>query len=330
MNTPDAFDQYDRALNLDPNERLRARVFHNELTTALRLDGLISASFLQGSFARKTMLKPLRDIDKVVILHPDLEHLQSDADGAQSAANIIEAALRRHYPQARVSRSRHSIQLDLGENTFSFDVVPAFELEDDTDDVMIMDLGNDGLSNSWKRSNTRRLIEVVSDRNRLCDGKFVHQVRYVKHWVRTALDEVIPGLHVESIAFQCIDERLDDDIAVERILSCGARLLGPVFEYPDPTGSDQLSKKLDLATREAACYAFVKASEIANEAVTRACAGKYDDANALWYSIFGEPFPRPGAKERSYLRSLGAGAPVSSALAIGPRATRPVRAWRSN
>ena len=330
MNAPDSFDQYDAALNLDPNERLRAQAFHNDLTTALRLDGIVSATFLQGSFARKTMLKPLRDIDKVVILHSDLEHLQSDTDGAQSAANIIETALRRHYPDAQFGRSRHSIQLDLGEDTFSFDVVPAFESIDDTNDVMIMDLGNDGLSDSWKRSNTRRLIEVVSDRNRLCEGRFVHQVRYVKHWVRTALDEIIPGLHVESIAFGCIDERLDDDIAVERILSCGARLLGPVFEYCDPTGADQLSKKLDHTEREIACQAFVRAAAIANEAVTHALAGRHDEANALWYSIFGEPFPQSGAKERSYLRSLGAGASVSTGVAARPQVTRPVRAWRPN
>ena len=328
MNTLDAFGQYDSALNLDPGERLRAQEFHNELTAALKFDGLISTAFLQGSFARKTMLKPLRDIDKVVILHGDFSHLQWQPSGAQIVATLIETALCRHYPNAHLSRNRHSIQLDLGEDTFSFDVVPAFEADDGTDDVMIMDLGHDGLSSSWKRSNTRCLIEVVRERNELCEGSFVHQVRFVKHWIRTQHDGVIPGLHVEAIAFECITEHLDDEMAVERILVCGARLLGPVFEYCDPTGVDYLSKKLDPAAREIACRAFVEAASIANNAVRHAQQGHFDKANTLWYSIFGNPFPRPGDSEKSYLRSLAVGAPVSTGISFGPQVTRPVRAWR--
>src|ERR1017187_2172701 len=104
MKTPDAFGQYDSDLNLDPAEHLRALKFHNELTAALKFDGLISTAFLQGSFARKTMLKPLRDIDKVVILHGNFSHFQWKPSGAQIVATLTETAPCRHYPNPHLSR----------------------------------------------------------------------------------------------------------------------------------------------------------------------------------------------------------------------------------
>lgn len=327
MKTSDAFERYDSNLNLDPDERLRAEAFHTKLSLGLNAEGLISGSFLQGSFARKTMLKPLRDIDKVLILHEDLQDLKSQEQGAQDAAAMVEQALQRMYPNARVERSRHAIKLDLGENTFSFDVVPAFELDDDSGDVLITDLGQDGFDSAWKRSNTRRLIDVVRSRNKDCGGRFVHQVRFVKHWARQHLEDVLPGLHVESIAFACVDEQLRDDEAVERIFVCGARLLGPLQEYTDPTGVDRISRKLGEKERELAFNAFVEASEIANAAMERGRQGDSDGANSLWYSIFGDPFPEPGKYVSDYLRSLALGGSVAASGATAGVA-RATRAWR--
>lgn len=328
MKTSDAFERYDSNLNLDPSERMRAEAFHNSLSLGLRTAGLISGSFLQGSFARKTMLKPLRDIDKVLILHEDLRDLEKREGGARQAAALIEQALQRMYPKARLERSRHAIKLDLGDDTFSFDVVPSFESDDDSNDVMIIDLGRDGLAGTWKRSNTRRLIDVVRSRNKECGGHFVHQVRFVKHWARQRLEDVLPGLHVESIAFACVDEQLPDDVAVERIFVCGARLLGPLQDYTDPTGVDTLSRKLDQKSRESVFNAFVEASEIANKAMERERLGDSDGAISLWYSIFGDPFPEPGKYEAEYLRSLALGGAVATAAGVTAGTTRATRAWR--
>ena len=104
---------------------------------------------------------------------------------------------------------------DLGEDNFSFDVVPAFEVGDGTGDVWIMDLGKDLNGDGWKRSNTRELIRVVQKRNQDTSGHFVHNARHVKHFVRVKLDGLIPGLHVESIAFTCITTCLAYDEAAD-------------------------------------------------------------------------------------------------------------------
>lgn len=329
LTTSAAFDDYDRALNLDPPERARAELFHNQLTLFLKTVGLIVSAFLQGSFRRKTMLKPLRDIDKVVILAAKYRHLLHDPNGAQTVATLVEDALRSKYPDAKFERARHAIQIDLGDDSFSFDVVPGFEVDDGTGDVWIMDLGTSLDQSRWKRSNTRTLIEVVATRNTDTDGAFVHQVRHIKHWVRTKLNGLIPGLHVEAIAYACITEKLPHDVAAERVLRCGAQLLGGDGYY-DPTGVDKLSDKLTTEDRQRAAEAFAAAAAVASEARRLTEAGDHGGAIAQWYSIFGDPFPT--RSERDVISSAFAGARITdtgnpTARGHGVSA-RPVRSWR--
>lgn len=319
-----AFGVFDGELSLDPDERARAQEFHHELTSRLKEADVIVDAFLQGSFARKTMLKPLRDIDKVVILHPQHGDLQIAPDGAVKAAQLVEGVLTYEYPDAAIERARHAIQLDLGEDTFGFDVVPAFEGRDESDDVMIMDLAPEKYP--WKRSNTRRLIDVVAERNDKCNGSFVHQVRFMKHWAQRTLDESLPGLHVESIAFLAIEGEMPHAIAVARIFRVGAQLLGGVG-YTDPTGVDRLSGKLDQVSREAARQAFAEADAKANQALLLDSNGRTEEALALWYEIFDEPFPRRQLTGEEYLTNLSLGAPVSTGIRPKKPQTTPTRPW---
>jgi hypothetical protein len=318
-----AFGELDAHLNLDPVERLEAITFHNKLTEKLKADGIISSAFLQGSFARKTMLSPIRDIDKVFLVSSLYKSWLSDNGGAVAAADVIEAALRGHYPDATFKRSRHALQMDLGEGKFSFDVVPAFDTDDDTTDVLIMDLQDD----TWKRSNTRELMEVVGERNKACDGRFVHQVRFVKDWSRRILDGKLPGLHVESIVFACVDESLGHADAVWRIFDCGAKLLGAGEGYDEPTGVERLSAKLNDVDREVARQAFAAAATQSTKAWALDQAGLVDEAVAAWKGIFGELFGDTEPKGVDYLRGLGAGGAVlSRATSSAPGATT-TRAW---
>ena len=317
-----AFDAFDDALKLDPDERLRAEGFHRALTTRLKADQVISSAFLQGSFARKTMLKPLRDIDKVMILNQQYSHLLADTRGSVAAANLVEEVLRGYYPNATFSQTRHSIQIDPGPGTFSFDVVPAFEADDGSSNVLIVDLK----SEVWERSNTRTLMDVVADRNKSCNGAFIHQVRLVKHWARLVLGGRLPGLHVEAIAFACIDEEFDHANAVSRVFACGSQLLSSSSKYTDPTGVDDLSAKIADVDREAARQAFVVASNQAAQALALDANGDHEAAIVIWKSVFGEIFMANSAGA-DFLRSLGVGAGATAAAGKAYPKTTPTRAW---
>jgi hypothetical protein len=65
---PAAFEQFDSAISLSPVERARAMVRHQKINVVLTDTGLAVTTFLQGSFARKTMRRPLKDVDIVVLL----------------------------------------------------------------------------------------------------------------------------------------------------------------------------------------------------------------------------------------------------------------------
>jgi predicted nucleotidyltransferase len=325
ITTAEAFDELDENLKLDPDERRGAEELHNEITEILKKAGLIVLAFLQGSFARKTMIAPLRDIDKVVVLAPSMKGLSPD-----EVMTRIQNVLSAHYPDAVFERSRHALKIDFGEATFYFDTVPAWETTtDDDDDVLIANRDTGG----WDRSNTRELIRTIAERNQETGGFFIHEVRMGKQAIANLLDGIIPGLHVESWAYDVIEQALPHDEAVARIIEAGAGLLGG--PYYEPTGVDMISTRLKPDVIAVAKPVLEKAARDARTAVELAAAGDHNGAIAVWHQIFGNEFPAPAAEgEEATLRRAFSGASVTpagtvSTSRVGRQTAQPVRPWRS-
>lgn len=324
MNQDEAFQVFDDRLKLNPVERSAAILLHNQITALLRAAGIITSAFLQGSFARKTMLGPLRDVDKIVILadRPDLR-----ASSALAMAEI-EKVLAVAYPEATFERGRHALKVDFGPERCSFDIVPALETATEDDDVLIANTE----TGTWDRSNTRTLIRTIAERNQACDGNFVHQVRMGKQLVVHFLADIVPGLHVETYAFAGVAEPLEHAEACCRILEAGARLLAG--NYTDPTGVDVISHKLKPGVASQAHAGFVAAAHRAREAQRLAAAGDQDGALAIWHELFGDKFPAPptqsvaDALRRSFEGATVTSAGTVSATSRGRQATVPTRPWR--
>lgn len=321
--TNEAFEALDENLKLDPDEREAAQTLHGEITDLLKSLGLIVSAFLQGSFARKTMIAPLRDVDKVVILHPDLADLTPD-----QVMDRIEEAIAERYPNVEFNRSRHALQIDFGPTTFYFDTVPAWETSTNDDDVLIANRDRSG----WDRSNTRSLIRVVAERNGHTDGLFIHQVRMAKQAVKHLLDGIVPGLHVESWAYIAVAEALAYDEAVVRILETGARLIGST--YTDPTGVDTISARLKPDIIATAQPVLANAARRALEARELADDGDHNEAIRIWHDLFGDCFPPPDDQsDAEALRRSFEGGSVTASGTVARTSTsgqssRPVRPWR--
>lgn len=320
--TAEAFETFDENLKLNPLERARAEVTHREITALLTMKGLIVSAFLQGSFARKTMISPLRDIDKVVVLHPDLDGLTPD-----EVMTRIEAVLRVAYPEATFERSRHALQVDFGKESFYFDTVPAWESEGQDDDVMIANRETGG----WDRSNTRTLIRVVAERNRLSGGVWIHQVRMAKQVVKHLLDGIVPGLHVESWTFIAVTGRMTHDAALSKILEAGAALLGDT--YTEPTGVEVISDRLKPDVIAQAKPVLQRAALRAAEARRLTRTGDHNEAIRIWRELCGDCFPDPRPQDvASALGAAFAGNAVTSSGAVsstrvGHQANRATRSW---
>lgn len=325
-----AFKSFDEKLNLDPRERERAQARHHELRDVLEASGLIDGTFLQGSFARKTMLKPLKDVDIVVLLNPDLGF--EGGDGPALAMDRFRGLVAEVWPTARFdigeAPAAKALRVEFNDLPFTFDLVPAFDGAGEW--VLI----GDRERRHWEPSNTRIQRHKVAELNVRTGGSFVHQVRMLKAFVKRQPEEefaFFKGIAVESVAYQSIQKRLPHDEAIATALRDGAVLLtGPVME---PAGDDDVSIKWAPHEREAAVGAFNAGATAATEAVGLRQAGDERAAIEIWHSLFGADFPAaPAQSLEETLRKWASGSVTStgrtSATVAGASPAAPGRAWR--
>ena len=321
------FEEFDEALKLDPGDRARAERIHKEITDYLISIGLIIGAFLQGSFRRKTMIAPLRDIDKVVILHESLRGLSPI-----KVMDHLEKALQTKFPGATFSRTKHSLKIDLGPDSFDFDVVPAWETTTDDDDVLIANTKPKPGEDSWVRSNTRELIRVVSKRNQETSSRFVHQIRMGKQVIKVHLDGIIPGLHVESWAYTAVTSTMPHDEAIAEILATAAELIGG--KYHEPTGVEAISDRLSPASVKEARPVLEDLARRAAEARRLTQAGDTTEALRVWHTVCGDLFPASSAQTSGdALRTAFTGGSITtagtvSATTAAVQRSRPTRSWR--
>ncbi|GAA3885729.1 nucleotidyltransferase [Streptomyces lannensis] len=329
--TKGAFDAFDEDLNLDALERKRAQKRHQEIRDLLQGTGLAIATFLQGSFARKTMLKPLKDVDMVIRMHPRLHETLRKPGGSADAMSLIRAAVADEYPGARFDVDKapaHALQVTFPDLAFTLDLVPALD-EDDSEIVYIADRDKD----TWEWSNTRTLNRIISTRNQATGQRFVHQVRMLKSFKKDhpLLDETC-GLLWEAFAYQTVTAALEHPKAVAASLAHAAvAVSGPVF---DPTGIDDLSVDWTTAQRTAFASTLDGAARQAAEALRLEQDGQHAAAIEIWHTLIGDPFPTAETQNAAdALRALAAGSITSTGRAVtssrGQQPARPARSWRT-
>ena len=322
MNLNERFNVLDDNLKLDPEVRRKAEEAHNRLGDLLIEAGVAKRTRLQGSFARHTMRGPeLHDIDKVVELVDSQYEWLSGPGGSKRAMEIIHRVLVPHLCGARFEIKKHALGISLPGDGFNFDAVPAFNPENGTGWIAIADTEDD----AWEPSNTYILIDTIAERNQACDGRFVHQVRMAKQAVHHAgLSELLPGLHVETFAYQAITTAVGHSRAVAATLSMAAQLLG--CQYTDPTGADRISDRLAPTDVVTARTEMQRLAGLAAEAERLVAIGDESAAARIWAGIFGEMFPHPGDNEKRFLQGLHAGGSVAPVVVSRPTPT--TRAWR--
>jgi hypothetical protein len=335
-----AFDEFDDTLKLDPSERQKAIGTHHRIREILEELEYVVGAFLQGSFARKTMVKPLRDIDMVVLIHPNLFRYVGEEvrhgfragahGGPRQVMELLIQALRPHFPTATFETGKRAVTIDFGDGGFKFDVVPAIDTRGGpTSDVLIANTEING----WERSNTRQLVADVAERNQRCKGRLVHQVRMTKHAVKhNPVGEDFFGLLSESITYHVVVESLPHADACAAAFEAGVGMLRK-GEILDPTKEDNLLRKLGRAAIEAAQQQFEAWSQLAEEALRLADGGDEAAAIEVWGKIFGDEFPRADAQsEHEAAVAWAAGAPTSTGRVSRARSDRRVarssRSWR--
>lgn len=151
-----------------------------------------------GSYARKTAIAPIDDIDVLLVLDGDAwltPLFATYPDPAKVLADLQRSA-KRGYPRSRVQRQRRSVGIKMARQ--SIDLVPALAI-DEAGTFVIPDRDED----DWIVTAPSAHTAVVRELNAHCNKLFVPTIKLLKHWNSNLPNTAFfKSIAIESIAGQ--------------------------------------------------------------------------------------------------------------------------------
>lgn len=328
------FRVLDERLKLDPKVNADARRIRGTVEDVLRDAGLLQSVLLQGSYGRKTMRPPLKDVDIVVVLPASMEHLRTKPGMSGHVMAEFRTALvdAEAFPGVQFDAdgaSAHALQLTIPGVDFTVDLVPAFETEEpDKGWLYIADRELD----PWtERSDVRVLRDRVAVRNQGCGGTWVDRVREAKQSFDRdpAVKVLVCGLLVESLAYEAITTKMAPQEAMLRFFALGVAKLGGPYAG---LAQEDLTRKWNSGDRALVLQFFTESHRLAGEALRLEQAKDAVAACGVWREVFGDAFPVPEVSFVERLRSVsvvGGSITPDGRLTTAPGNVRPVRPWRA-
>jgi hypothetical protein len=320
-----AFTEFNKeSVNLDPERTKKAIKSRDWLIGQLKslpdkVDNFptlyddMSVKF--GSFARKTKIRPLDDIDLILTFRAagstywthtygqsysltvpesatDLRKLCNDDNTLNSikVVNKIVSSLDEieHYKSAATHRRQEAATLQLNSYEWNFDIVPA--LYTDTGYYLIPD-GSGG----WKATDPRIDQNRGTTINQKHDGKILQLIRIIKCWNNYAQMPTIPSYLLENFVLNYFDSKVEiEDYIDFNIKHFWLHLKTAIYNsVSDPKGFQTDLNYLTYDER-------VKISKKSESTYNKACEAyeaeltekNQEKAINKWRAIFGDNFPK--------------------------------------
>jgi hypothetical protein len=274
-----------------------------------------------GSFARRTKILPLNDIDFFVILKssntkeyfPSSEgniwlHIEDNSSplypyrdnyGYVNSTKILHKirdglSTVSVYGKADLKKTMQAVTLKLSSYSWNFDIVPAVEVYNLSGKIMHY-LIPDG-HGEWIRTDPRRDAEFATTVNKSHSSLFLPIMRLLKYWNNRVHKPRLSSYYFETLAlnvfqyassitsYQSAIRYFFDNLPVKLSSSC-----------PDPKGlGPNLDKTVSLETK-------IKINSAANDAASDAkwaiyYEGQSNHREAInhWRKVFGSEFPAYG------------------------------------
>ncbi|NUQ75582.1 MAG: nucleotidyltransferase [Polyangiaceae bacterium] len=304
---------HDFISNLKLNERERDNAIRQHtylrdgLAMRLELDPRFN-TFLTGSYARSTAIRPLKDIDVFCVMKRT-EAFNPLIQTPTDALRAVKVALDTHYPGKAAEPQNRSVNIAFTESGIAYDIVPAFADEGRDDEVFFIP---DIQASRWIRSNPRAHMARSVEANAAADSELKPLTKAVKHWNRRRPDgERLRSFHIEVMIWSALqappESRLDGLLSIFDGLA-----LQVLHQTPDPArlGPD-IDGDMTLAQKTAAADRFKGVASTLRDAKKQAEDGKTEAAHHLMYGLFGDPYPEKGKAAPSV--TVGAPAIVHSA-----------------
>jgi len=284
-----------------------------------------------GSFARKTKIRPLNDIDLLLILNNrgiNVEILyQQKASGYgvnmtavckvkiadnssplqvftnnKNYVNSIKILNRikhcltyiTNYKKSGKNRRMQAVTLNIKSQPWTFDIVPAIPIYDYRDKVTHF-LIPDGYGN-WIRTNPKIDAESITTANIKHKGKLLPILRLLKYWNERRHKPILMSYYFETLVvqtFQFAPEITNIPAALEYFFqNCNFYLMS---SCPDPK---RLGEALDIDvnsnTKQSISKALGNAASHARHAIVAESKSDQKTAIYWWKKVFGSEFPTYG------------------------------------
>lgn len=281
---PQAFDQLVRNLELTPREQEEATRQQNVLRNHLRANLTIVHDFIGGSYGRRTAIRPLKDIDLVLVLD-EVKHGTLRSDPPQKVLALVRQALVRAYPNAAPPREQgRSVNITFRGTDIGYDLVPAFRHASGGYQLPDQERG------SWIRSDPDLHRKACITANQAA-GNMLNPLIKMAKALNARHHRPLRSFHLEVMAYSAFTGRpAAFDTGLHRlILHLADRVQR---SCPDPsTYGPNIDQGMDSESRGKIRRALQGWAQIAEQAIHARERGDHGAAHAAWSSLFGPLYP---------------------------------------
>lgn len=317
-----AFDEFLRdTVNLDPDKTKTARNSRNNLMNNINdfnsdddFFNIYSEKNLKfGSFARKTKIRPIDDIDLMMCISADGSRkytesysciyitgnefdkdnnlLSSDTNNLNST-KVINRFISKlsdlnDYSNAEMHKNYEAATLKLKSYTWNFDIVPCFYT---TGDFYLIP---DGKGN-WKKTDPRIDQQRISDINQKHKGIVLNVIRLIKYWNTRKVTLKIPSYLLETMILNYYNGLFEKDnywVDIE-FKDTMKYLSNDIYnDINDPKNIQGNINSFDNFDRAKIATAISNCYDKACDAISFETQGEIEKSINKWREVFGNDFP---------------------------------------
>lgn len=326
-----AFDWFRKnVVDLEAEQVKKARSSRNYLFDQIKLLAdkdiyfpRLYGNFLPfGSLARSSKIRPLNDIDILILLNGrDTRDTSSTSDSYTSWLKILsdDAPLARfrddygyvnstkvlnkfrdslantpNYKKAELHKRMQAVTLELSSHPWVFDIVPSVPISNSTNGISHYLIPNG--HGDWIRTDPRIDSANITRVNQKHAGEFLPTLRLLKYWNARTHKPVLGSYYYETLALRVFDYATKIQSYPQAIKyffdNCPSYFLS---SCPDPKNlGPALDVSLDLDTKQKVSAAMNEAAKWAGYALMYEGNSQAKEAIYWWGHIFGPNYPTYG------------------------------------
>jgi hypothetical protein len=297
MNIEECFKQMLSKLNPTEKQVQGIRTTRDTIDSVLQSDNRVhlfsgkQISFFTGSYSRKTIIRPINDIDLYVRVHFSAH---AEGKGPREILILIAKALRRRYPGTKVDVDAPCVVVKFFD--YNFEIVPAIGYQDDPDCYMIPAPG----SREWAECYPNVPSKWLTNSNHANNQMFIPLIKILKQWNRN--NKVgLKSFHLELLTGMVFDEISEIVSYPQAVYEWMHHVCKWIHAHKDPFVNEP-GKSLEFVDEylyenkwkiKVIRQKLFKGLRQSESAYYDWINGKIGKSKLMWKQMFGSMFPMP-------------------------------------